>query len=85
MEAKLIEAGVPYLLEVPDAWDDRGPKVAGEYPTAHTVAPRSLQSTMKDLLEHWGKLNLPRDGLRVAEDLSNLDEVVRVAKKGLGL
>ncbi|MFD7154195.1 hypothetical protein ACFV9C_06345 [Kribbella sp. NPDC059898] len=85
VEARLMEAGVPYLLAATDAWDERGPKVGEEYPTAHTVAPRSLQAAMRDLLGHWEKLNLPQGDLRVAEDLSNLDEVVRVAKEGLGL
>ncbi|MBP2355804.1 hypothetical protein JOF29_006914 [Kribbella aluminosa] len=87
VEAKLMAAGVPYLMAEPDAWDEDGrPKVEREYPTAHTVAPLSLQSARKDLLRLWDtRLDIPRGDLRVAEDLSNLDEVVRVARKGLGL
>jgi hypothetical protein len=87
VEAKLMEAGLPYLQAESDAWDDEGlPKVERDYPTAHTVAPLSLQSARKDLLRLWKELfGIPRGDLRVAEDLSNLDEVVRVAKEGLGL
>ncbi|MFD7154708.1 hypothetical protein ACFV9C_08925 [Kribbella sp. NPDC059898] len=85
VEAKLMEAGLPYLLADPDAWDACGHKVAREYPAAHTVAPRSLQSIKKDLLAHWEKLLIPRGDVRVADDLSNLDAVVRLAKEGLGL
>ncbi|TDO68154.1 hypothetical protein EV651_10273 [Kribbella sp. VKM Ac-2571] len=86
VEAKLMQAGLPYKSAEPDAWNEYGvSKVEPEYPSAHNVAPKSMQSTMKDLLEHWMKLEIPRSGLRVAEDLSNLDDVVRVAKEGLGL
>ncbi|MGW7683414.1 hypothetical protein ACWGID_21945 [Kribbella sp. NPDC054772] len=86
VEAKLMDAGLPYLSADPAAWDEYGPRVTREHLTAHAAAPRSMQSTMKDLLVHRDStLVVPRDQLRVAEDLSNLDEVVRVAKEGLGL
>jgi len=87
VEAKLMEAGVPYKSGDPDAWDEYGSaKVSPDHPSAHNTAPLSTQSEMKDLLRHWdSRLAIPRGGLRVEHDLSNLDEVVRVAKEGLGL
>ncbi|WP_410789653.1 hypothetical protein [Kribbella sp. C-35] len=87
VESKLMQAGVPYKSAHPEAWTDDGmSRISREYPSAHNMAPLSAQSRPKDLLRLWDDpLGLPRGDLRVAEDLSNLDEVVRVAKKGLGL
>jgi hypothetical protein len=87
VESKLMEAGLPYLSPDPGAWDaDEMPDVRSPYPSAHNMAPLSTQSTMKDLLRHWdAALGIPKGDLRVAPDLSNLDEVVRVAKERLGL
>ncbi|GAA1606868.1 hypothetical protein GCM10009804_73570 [Kribbella hippodromi] len=87
VESKLMQAGVPYKSADPGAWTDAGmARVSMDYPSAHNIAPLSAQSRPKDLLRLWDDpLGLPRGDLRVAEDLSNLDEVVRVAKKGLGL
>ncbi|TDD47480.1 hypothetical protein E1263_34505 [Kribbella antibiotica] len=87
VESKLMDAGLPYLSDDPGAFTADGvTRVTAEYRSAHLVAPLSMQPERIDLLRLWdGKLELPRNGLRVAEDLSNLDEVVRVAKEGLGL
>ncbi|MGZ0149002.1 hypothetical protein ACXJJ3_18145 [Kribbella sp. WER1] len=87
VESKLMQAGVPYKSADPGAWTLAGMmRVSMDYPSAHNIAPLSAQSRPKDLLRLWDDpLGLPRGDLRVAEDLSNLDEVVRVAKKGLGL
>jgi hypothetical protein len=87
VEAKLMEAGLPYLSATEGAFaKGTGPVVGRENPSAHHTAPLTLRDERIDLLRHWdGDLALPRDGLRVAKDLSNLDEVVRVAKEGWGL
>jgi hypothetical protein len=87
VESKLMQAGVPYKSADSEAWTEDGmTRVVMEYPSAHNIAPLSAQSRPKDLLRLWDDpLGLPRGDLRVAEDLSNLDEVVRVAKEGLGL
>ncbi|MFD7161555.1 hypothetical protein ACFV9C_43710 [Kribbella sp. NPDC059898] len=87
VESKLMQAGVPYKSADPEAWTVAGmTRVSMDYPSAHNIAPLSAQSRPKNLLRLWDDpLGLPRGDLRVAEDLSNLDEVVRVAKKGLGL
>ena len=86
VEAKLMEAGVPYKSSHADAWEEyEMSRVSPDHPSAHNTAPRSLQARMVDLLAHWDKLDIPRGDLRVAEDLPNLDEVVRLAKEGLGL
>ncbi|GAA3144498.1 hypothetical protein JOF29_005726 [Kribbella aluminosa] len=86
VESKLMEAGLPYVSSESGAWSEDGrPEVLAAYPSAHNVAPLSTQSQVKDLLRHWAKLDLPRDDLQVAPDLSNLDNVVRVARERLGL
>ncbi|TDO66548.1 hypothetical protein EV651_104115 [Kribbella sp. VKM Ac-2571] len=87
VESKLMKAGLPYLSADPGAWDEYGmPDPSAAYPSAHNTAPLSTRSTRTDLLILWDtKLKIPRDHLQVADDLSNLEEVVRVAKEGLGL
>lgn len=86
VEARLMAAGLPYRSADADAWDENGmSKVSADHPSAHNTAPRSLQGQRVDLLAHWEKLKIPRGDLQVAEDLSNLDEVVRLAEEGLGL
>ncbi|MEV0795484.1 hypothetical protein [Kribbella sp. NPDC050459] len=87
VESKLMDAGLPYLSPHSDAWDEsQRPLVTSDHPSAHNTAPLSTRSSRIDLLILWdSKLGIPRGDLRVAEDLSNLDDVVRVAKEGLGL
>lgn len=86
VESKLMDAGLPYLSSESGAWREDGrPEVLAAYPSAHNMAPLSTQSRVKDLLRHWAKLDLPRDDVQVAPDLSNLDNVVRVVKERLGL
>ncbi|MFG1910695.1 hypothetical protein [Kribbella sp. NPDC048928] len=87
VESKLMAAGLPYLSPDPRAWDEYGmPDPSPDYPSAHNTAPPSTRSSRTDLLILWGSvLEIPRNNLQVAEDLLNLDEVVRVAKRGLGL
>ncbi|TDO57361.1 hypothetical protein EV651_11185 [Kribbella sp. VKM Ac-2571] len=87
VESKLMAAGLPYRSPDPEAWDQYGtPLATSDYPSAHNTAPLSARSSRMDLLILWDStLDMPRGDLRVAEDLSNLDEVVRVAKEGLGL
>ena len=87
VESKLMAAGLPYRSPDPRAWDESGtPLATSDYPSAHNTAPLSTRSSRMDLLILWdSSLDIPRGDLRVAEDLSNLDEVVRVAKEGLGL
>ncbi|TDO50318.1 hypothetical protein EV651_1202 [Kribbella sp. VKM Ac-2571] len=87
VEAKLMEAGLPYRSSDPQAFDDDGsPDVSPRFPSAHNTAPLSMRSATTDLLKLWDtRLGIPRGDLRVAADLSNLDEVVRLAKEGLGL
>ncbi|TDW98249.1 hypothetical protein EV647_2954 [Kribbella sp. VKM Ac-2566] len=87
VESRLMAAGLPYRSPDPEAWDQSGtPLATSDYPSAHNTAPLSTRSSRMDLLILWdSSLDIPRGDLRVAEDLSNLDEVVRVAKEGLGL
>jgi len=86
VEAKLIEAGVPYNFAEPRLWGpDKYYDFSPEHAGAHQVAPRSLQSWDEaDLLRHWRALGLTPPAGGIARDLSNLDEVVRTAIEGMG-
>jgi hypothetical protein len=87
VEAKLMESGVPYDSAHPSAWDEDGGRLATRGAArAHLVSPRPLQSWAEaDLLRHWGSfLDLTPPPGGIAADLSNLDDVVRAAKEGMG-
>ncbi|MBC3843627.1 hypothetical protein GXW82_35690 [Streptacidiphilus sp. 4-A2] len=91
VEAKLLEAGMPYLSSHPDAWDDEGPVFNPEHFGAHNVAPRSFSpgplTTEKRVgsLELWPAYGIEVPSIPVADDLSNLDVWVEAAKRSLGL
>ena len=85
VEAKLIEDGVPYNFADPKLWDDGYYDFSREHAGAHQVAPWSLQpGGGTDLLKHWPKLGLTPPPGGLAPDMSNLDDVIRIAKEGMG-
>jgi hypothetical protein len=87
VEAKLMEAGVPYNYADPRLWDDvDGYGDSTEHVGAHTVAPRALQATsnLELLLSHWEGHGLTPPPGGLAPDLSNLDDIVRRAIEGMG-
>ncbi|MEV5592890.1 hypothetical protein [Streptomyces sp. NPDC052496] len=87
VEARLLEAGMPFTSGHPSAWAevrDWGNGHVG----AHDVAPISFRGaplTAKGTLALWPKMGLTPPEVAIADDLSNLDVVVDAAKKGLGL
>ena len=86
VEAKLMEAGLPYLQKHPGAFDENGmARFDKEHIGAHTVAPLSLRTADIDILRHWDRIGLTKPAGGIAPDLSNLDDVVRAAREGLGL
>ena len=60
-------------------------KVEKDVIGAHNVSPIALQARDIDLLKHWDRIGLRKPEGGIAPDLSNLDEVVRAAREGLGL
>jgi hypothetical protein len=87
VEAHLLKAGLPYRSAHKDAW-------AGNYDMpkellgAHDIAPiafRGAPITIDGTLKLWKKFGLTPPEAAILDDLSNLDEVVDAAKKGMGL
>ncbi|MFF4650881.1 WXG100 family type VII secretion target [Streptomyces sp. NPDC001380] len=90
VEAKLMEAGMPYLSPHPDAWSPEGPARSWEHFGAHNIAPASfhpgrVSTEPSGSLKLWRFYGLEGPSVPIERDLSNLDEVVRAAKEGLGL
>jgi hypothetical protein len=84
VEAKLMESGIPYQYADPKAWDpEDGYLFARENAGAHQLSPRSMQSNEHaDLLRHWRALGLTPPPGGLAADLSNIDDIVRIAREG---
>jgi hypothetical protein len=86
VEAKLMEGGMPYRSAHRGAFDADGNfKFSRQFAGAHDTAPMSWRpSDATDLLKHWGTLRLTPPPGGLAADLSNLDDIVRIAREGLG-
>ncbi|WP_433719332.1 hypothetical protein ACQP2Y_32390 [Actinoplanes sp. CA-051413] len=83
VENRLMEAGLPYRSSHPDAFDaDGDPIINRDHPGAHDLAPNEWRPNAP--LDHWRVFGLDGSGLQMADDLSNLDEVVDAALRGLG-
>ncbi|AGL19452.1 WXG100 family type VII secretion target [Actinoplanes sp. N902-109] len=83
VENKLMEAGLPFRSALPEAFDADGAALfSPRFPGAHNVAPHEHRP--QDPLAHWRLLGLDPSGLTIADDLSNLDDVVAAALRGLG-
>jgi hypothetical protein len=76
-----MESGMPYRSEHPAAWIGDYQDFNTEHFGAHDVAPKSADGS----LELWGDLGLTPPDEPIAPDLSNLDNVVEAARRGLDL
>jgi hypothetical protein len=80
VEKHLMAAGMSYRSAHPAAWAndrDLNPSHFG----AHEAAPRSSDGKFT----HWAKLGLTPPEAPVASDLSNIDDVINAARRGLKL
>lgn len=87
VESRLMELGMPYKSSHPAAWqlEDDGSWTSLFDPQhfgAHEVAPAGWGEVS---LRHWRALGLEPPSTPIAEDLSNLDDVVDAARRGLNL
>ncbi|MFH9350233.1 hypothetical protein [Kitasatospora sp. NPDC017646] len=87
IEAKLFEAGLPYLPSHPDCWEDGIRPVAHpEHFSAHQMAPNSFNKldfssdTLVSSLWIWKKYGIEVPPIPIADDLSNLDVLVDAIK-----
>ena len=83
VENRLMEAGLPYRPSHPDAFDADGMRLLSrDHPGAHDLAPNEWRPHAP--LQHWERYGIDSSGLQIADDLSNLDDVVDAALRGLG-
>jgi hypothetical protein len=81
VESRLMESGMPYRSADPEAWDDDYQDFNAQHFGAHEVAPKSSDAS----ISQWGDLGLTPPEEPIAPDLSNLDNVVEAARRGLHL
>ncbi|GIF08922.1 hypothetical protein [Actinoplanes siamensis] len=67
----------------PDAFNADGDRIINrDHPGAHELAPNAWRADAP--LDHWRLFGLDRSGVHIADDLSNLDEIVGAVLRGLG-
>lgn len=76
-----MESGMPYRCADPQAWEDGTLLFDTNHVGAHEVAPLSSNGSLR----LRPKLGLTPPTTPIAPDLSNIDNVVDVARKGLQL
>jgi hypothetical protein len=80
VESRLMEDGMPYRSADPASWDDGDIIFNPSNFGAHEAAPNSSTGSMR----HWPLLGLNPPAGPIASDLSNIDDVVDAARRGLG-
>jgi hypothetical protein len=81
VESRLMESGLPYRSADPEAWDDGEALFSPSHFGAHEAAPLASDGSLR----LWPRLGLTPPDAPIASDLSNIDEVVSAARRGLGL
>ncbi|MFG2139295.1 hypothetical protein [Streptomyces sp. NPDC048650] len=89
VESRLLEAGLPYVSAHPEAWTPQGYRPTPEHFGAHDISPESLSGfpvqVENGTLKKWPKYGLEDPGFAIADDFSNLDELVDYMKARMGL
>jgi hypothetical protein len=81
VESHLMADGMPYRSADPEAWVDGYLDFNTDHFGAHEVAPKASNGS----LSHWEELRLTPPDAPLAPDLSNIDNVVEAARRGLHL
>ena len=81
VEKHLMADGMPYRSADPEAWVDGYLDFNTDHFGAHEVAPKASNGS----LSQWEDLGLTPPGTPLAPDLSNIDNVVEAARRGLHL
>ena len=81
VESRLMESGMPYRSAAPEAWNGDEQTFNPWHFGAHEVAPIAATGSLRQ----WPALGLTPPATPIAPDLSNLDDVVNAARKGLKL
>jgi hypothetical protein len=81
VERHSMAAGMPYRSAEPQTWVDGYQDFNAQHFGAHDVAPRAFDGT----ITQWHDLGLTPPDDPIAPDLSNIDNVVEAARRGLHL
>jgi hypothetical protein len=81
VESHLMATGMPYRSAAPGAWVNGERTLSPSHFGAHDVAPRSSDG----LFTHWPTIGLAPPDISIAPDLSNIDDVINAARRGLNL
>jgi hypothetical protein len=81
VEGRLMESGMPYRSAAPEAWNGDEQTFNPPYFGAHEVAPIAATGSLRQ----WTVLGLTPPAAPIAPNLSNLEDVVNAARKGLKL
>jgi hypothetical protein len=81
VESRLMESGMSYRSAAPEAWNGDEQTFNPRYFGAHEVAPIAANGSLRQ----WPTLGLTPPAAPIAPDLSNLEDVVNAARKGLKL
>jgi hypothetical protein len=81
VESRLMASGMPYRSADPRTWDGGTLMFNPSHFGAHEVAPLASNGSLR----LWPKLGLTPPDAPIAPDLSNIDDVVNAARKGLKL
>ena len=83
VESRLLDAGLPYRPSHPDAFSEDGRRLLSvDHPGAHDLSFNEWRPEAP--FRHWRSFGIDVPGTEVADDLSNLDEFVDAALRGLG-
>lgn len=82
VESRLMDLGLPYRSAHPDAWTNGYNSPTPQQFGAHDLAPRASYPPGADPFSHYGTMDRATPGVGVADDLSNLDDLVRAILGG---
>jgi hypothetical protein len=81
VEGRLMQQGMPYRSSDPGAYDSTGLNTpTADYHGAHDLAP--VGDTTRPPFDHWRRFGLTPPDITIANDLSNLDDIVRHIQGG---
>jgi len=81
VEGNLMQQGLPYRSSNPGAYDEDGLNwPTADHHGAHDLAP--LVNHQRDPFAHWPSLGREKPDITIADDLSNLDDVIRLIQGG---
>ncbi|WP_150250924.1 MSCRAMM family adhesin [Nocardiopsis deserti] len=75
VESRLMEAGIPYRAHGPEMWDEGVYFPNPDQHGAHDIAPHEHN---QDIFIVWRRYGIPEPDFEIADDLSNIDDIVDI-------